>query len=207
MRMLDDVGERLGDGVVRRRLHRFGQAFRERDVELDREGCSGRQHLERGPESALGEDCRMDPLCELAQLGDRLGELLRELFEQLVGFLRAGAQLALRDPEPDRQRHQSLLSAVVQVALDAATFSVAGLDDALARRGQLVARARARDGKPDKLGERLQAALGLERKGFLRLRATTRAPQVTPATVIGTPTLPENPSARSLAAPGPARSS
>ena len=143
----------------------------------------------------------MDPLCELAQLGDRLGELPLELFEQLVGFLGAGTQLAPCDPEPERQRHQSLLSAVVQVALDAATFSVAGLDDALARRGQLVARARARDGKPDKLGERLQAALGLERKGFCGLRATTRAPQVTPATVIGTPTLPENPSARSSAAP------
>ena len=56
----------------------------------------------------------------------------------------------------------------MQVALDAATFGVARLDDSLARRGQLVARARARDGKPDKLGERLQAALGLERKGFLR---------------------------------------
>ncbi len=55
----------------------------------------------------------------------------------------------------------------MEVALDPAALGVASLDDAKARCGQLVSRVCACDREADELCERLQAALGLERQGFV----------------------------------------
>ncbi len=101
----------------------------------------------------------MDPLRQLAQLGERLGQILGGERDQLLGLARRRRDLGLDEPQPDRDRDEPLLGAVVQVALDAAALGVAGLDDAQPRGGELVARLRARDGQRDQLGERLQAVL------------------------------------------------
>ena len=98
MGVLDDVRERLGDGVVRRRLHRLGRPLREGDVELDRERRSAASTSSAAPEPALGEDRRVDPLGELAQLGERLSELLQGLLEQLVGFAGDGRAACPEQP-------------------------------------------------------------------------------------------------------------
>ena len=59
--MLADVSNRLGDHKVRRHLGRNRKPIVDLDLEFDRHGCPPRQRLERRLESALGQDCRMDP--------------------------------------------------------------------------------------------------------------------------------------------------
>jgi hypothetical protein len=63
--VLRGVCQRLGDCVVGGGLDRLGQTLGQIDVELDRERRTCAQHLERRPEAALGEHCRMDPAREL----------------------------------------------------------------------------------------------------------------------------------------------
>jgi hypothetical protein len=74
---------------------------------------------------------------ELPQLGERLVELLRCIREELVGRLGVVTQPRLREPQGKRQRHEPLLRAVVQVALEAHARVVGGLDDARSGRPQL----------------------------------------------------------------------
>ena len=83
----------------------------------------------------------------------------------------AGSRLELvaRQPQVHRQRHQPLLGAVVEVALDPAPLRVAGLDDPRPRGAQLL------DLGPQ-LGVEL-LVLGAERGGDLLGPADPRAQQ------------------------------
>jgi hypothetical protein len=58
----------------------------------------------------------------------------------------------------------------VEVALEAPAGGVAGLDDARARGGQLVARVGARERERDELGEALETLLGVRGERLLALR-------------------------------------
>ena len=80
----------------------------------------------------------MDAARELAQLVERGGELLACGFEHGVGGGRIGVELALGEAERERERDEPLLRAVVEVALEPAPGLVARLDDAGARRAQLL---------------------------------------------------------------------
>ena len=80
----------------------------------------------------------MDAARELAQLRERGVELVAGALEQLVGRERVLVQLRARDPDVERHRHEPLLGAVVQVALEPAALLEADAEHPLARAAQLV---------------------------------------------------------------------
>ena len=75
----------------------------------------------------------MEPARQLAQLFEPGVELLGGDTEQLARRLGIGAPSLLCGPHRDRGRHESLLRAVVEVALELPALLVAGSDDAGAR--------------------------------------------------------------------------
>jgi len=76
----------------------------------------------------------------------------------------------------------------VEVALEAPAGGIAGLDDARARGGQLVARVGARERERDELGEALRRCSAFEASGSSRWVAATSRPQTRPATTTGAAT-------------------
>ena len=74
--VLGDVGDRLGDEVVGRGLDGLGQAFVGHVVDLDRQRRAVRERREGGGQAAVGEDRGMDAAGQLAQLLERVLELL-----------------------------------------------------------------------------------------------------------------------------------
>ena len=84
--------------------------------------------------------------------------------EQLARRLRVLVDLRLGDTEQQRRRHEPLLGAVVQVALEPPPLLVAGSDDAGARRLQVLAGLRARDGERDEVAERGEPDLAARRQ-------------------------------------------
>ena len=64
-------------------------------------------------------------------------ELVGELVDERLG-LACRAAARLQQPQVERERHELLLGAVVEVALDAPARGVGGLDDAHARDAQLL---------------------------------------------------------------------
>ena len=80
----------------------------------------------------------MDAARELAQLFGGLRELLPEALEVGDGLGRVALEPPTREPDVERHRHEPLLGAVVQVALDPPPGGVGGLDDPHARCAQLL---------------------------------------------------------------------
>ena len=80
----------------------------------------------------------MDAACQLAQLLEGLVHLLARGRDQPDGFLGVDLDPVLGEAERDRQRHQPLLRAVVEVALDPPPRGVPGLDQPGARSGELL---------------------------------------------------------------------
>ena len=76
LRVLRDVRERLRDDVVRGRLGLRREALVRRATSSTGIGARDAERLERGAESAVGEDGGMDPAGELAQFRERLRQLL-----------------------------------------------------------------------------------------------------------------------------------
>ena len=72
----------------------------------------------------------MDAARELAQLLERQCELGARAVEDLRGVARIRRELRLREAQRQRQRDESLLRAVVEVALQPASLSGLGPDDA-----------------------------------------------------------------------------
>src|SRR4051794_34088357 len=110
----------------------------------------------------------MEPARQLAQLVEAGGELLDRSVEQLGASIVGGvAQAADRE----QHRRESLLRAVVEVALDAPALCVGDLDETRARGAELrlvalpvgdvpqVARERRRSGKPDPRDRQLDREL------------------------------------------------
>jgi len=67
----------------------------------------------------------MDTARQLAQLRERVPELVARRVEQPGGRRRVGVDLGAGEPELQRQRDEALLGAVVQVALDSPPGRVA----------------------------------------------------------------------------------
>src|SRR5581483_9824725 len=108
---------------------------------------------------------------------ERLAQLVGEDVEQPGRLPGRALQLRTHEPQPERERDEALLRAVVEVPLEAAALCVARLDDAPPGSRELVARVRARDGEADELGECEQAMLRRERKRLvLAERDDERAP-------------------------------
>ena len=129
--VLGDVGERFGGDEVGRRLDGAGRRS-VADGQLDRHRRAPRERGERGGESFLGEDRRVDAAGERAQLGERVDGLGVRLGEELVEGGAAVGEPAAGELEREPDPEQALLGAVVEVALEAAPLGVAGFDDARA---------------------------------------------------------------------------
>jgi hypothetical protein len=67
--------------------------------ELDRHRRAQSQRLDRGRETPIGEDGRVDPSCQLAQLVERGQELVACGFQHLLGRDGIRGDLRLREPE------------------------------------------------------------------------------------------------------------
>ena len=93
------VRQRLGDDEVRRRLHRRRRALVQLDVEPDRERRARDERRERRVEPAVGEDRRVEPAREVAQLGDRALELLVGVTHQHARLLGLRLELLERHAE------------------------------------------------------------------------------------------------------------
>ena len=76
-RVLGDVGERLADEEVGRRLGRRGSRVSGTSAIVDRHGRAVGERAERRTEAVLGQDRRVDPARELAQLVERGTQLAR----------------------------------------------------------------------------------------------------------------------------------
>ena len=135
LRVLGDVGQRLGDHEVGRALDRSREPLVALARRASRAAARASERLERGLEPAVGEHRRVDAARQLAQLLEAGVELLLRLVEQLRELaVRALARRAQQQGE----RHEPRLGAVVQVALEPPALGVAGLHDPCPRRTQLL---------------------------------------------------------------------
>ena len=78
----------------------------------------------------------MDALRELRRLADRLLDVSSHVLDRGLRSLRVGVHLHARELEVDGERHEVLLHAPVQLALDRAALGVGREDEPLARRAQ-----------------------------------------------------------------------
>ncbi len=150
--VLPDVGERLGDDEVGRRLDRHRQPLVEVGVELDGHGRAVGQGLERGGEPAVGEHGGMDPGREGAQVVDRGLGMLERVVDEAAGALGVFVPALLGELEVDHDVDELLLGAVVEVAAEPSPLLVARLQDAGARGRQLLARIGIGEGVGHQLG-------------------------------------------------------
>ena len=106
-----------------------GQAPLGVGLDRDRNGRAGGERVQRGLESALGEDGRVDAARELAQLGQARLELDHRPVEQRGRLLRVGLHAPARVAQQQGDAHQARLRPVVQVALEAPALGVARLHE------------------------------------------------------------------------------
>ena len=124
----------------------------------------------------VGEQDGMEPACELPQLTQGVVELRGRLCQQLVRLLGCGPELRAGDAQRQRECHQALLCAVVEVSLELPPLLVACAYQPSARAPQVFARLRACDRQRHELAERAQARFTVRRQ-YRRARDGDRAPQ------------------------------
>ena len=107
----------------------------------------------------------MDAAGQLAQLLERVLELLASRGQVLAGTAGIGLEAPLDHAQLQRERHEPLLGAVVEIALQPPALGVAGLHDARARASELVVGVGVGQGLRDELGEVRQAPLRAARPG------------------------------------------
>ena len=107
VRVLGRVGQRLGDDVVRRGLDRLGQPVARARRRSHRQRRASGQRLDRRLETAIAEHRRMDAAGELAQLLERLGELLAGALERLARARVVGLAGAGREPQVERRARRA----------------------------------------------------------------------------------------------------
>jgi hypothetical protein len=135
--VLGDVREALRDHVVGRDLHALGQAAPDVDGKPDGQGRARRQRLERDREAMAAEDGGMDSPSHVPQLLEREPDLTSGRIELLLelGLVR---ELLLEQAQPQRQRDQPLLRAVVEIPLEPLALLLSGFDHAGSRSLQLL---------------------------------------------------------------------
>ena len=138
--VLRGVRERLAHHVVRGRLDVVGVPLgAHRGIRLDRQRDREPRdaRLDRGHEAVVAQHGRVDAAGELAQVGERLAGLVLQL-DELLGRELPALQSIAGEAEPGDLRHDVLLDAVVQVALEAPALVVLRGDEPLAGGAQLV---------------------------------------------------------------------
>ena len=135
--VLGDVGQRLRDDEVGRRLDHRGRAAVDVGVDGDVGRHAPAERVDGGGEPAGDEHRRRDPARQIAQLGDRRARLAARLADE-VGELGLVGQPRLGAAELHAQGHQPRLRPVVEVALDAAQLGVLHVQRPAARARELV---------------------------------------------------------------------
>ena len=136
-RVLRDVRQRLRDDVVGGGLDVRDEPLVGCD-QLDGHRRACRERLERGPEAAVRENGRVDSSRELAKLLERLSELCLRAGEQLERGFAVALQPRLEQAERDREGHEPLLCAVVEVPLERAARHLLGAHEPGSRGAQLL---------------------------------------------------------------------
>ncbi len=135
-RVAGHVGQGLGDGEVRGRLDRAGQALAGNPLQRHRHAGARGQRAQRRLEAALGQHRGVDAARQLAQLVRRRGELVRGLVEQRAA---SGSRCPrARQAQVEREPDEPLLGAVVEVALEPPARLVGRRDHPRPRRPQLA---------------------------------------------------------------------
>ena len=135
--VLADVRQALRDDVVDGHLNRLGQAPFDGNREMDRQGRPGGELLERDLEAVPADDGRMNSPCDGAELLEGRRHLPPGLIEPPAQVGVAG-HLRLQQAQLERQCDESLLRAVVEVALQSLPLLLASLDDPGARASDLL---------------------------------------------------------------------
>src|SRR2546423_570888 len=130
VRVLRDVVERLEAAEVDGRLHLLGVSTDAFGLDRRRDGRLTGLSLERRGETLVGEERRVDAASEVAQILERGAGRGLQPREQLAFLPLVAADELLGETELHRERHELLLCAVVEVALDLASFLVLRRDQA-----------------------------------------------------------------------------
>ena len=93
--------------------------------------------LERRRQALVREQRGVDPAREVAEVVERVAERRLQPRRRLPDTLRIVGQ-PLQQPELHRERHELLLSAIVEVALDLAPLLVLSVDESPSRRSKIV---------------------------------------------------------------------
>ena len=129
-RVLRDVRERFADGEVGGGLDRDRQPRgRQRELELDRHRRAIGQSGQGVAEAAVAQDRGVQPVGKVTQVGEarsQVAEHLGELGPRVLAELRLRPQ---PDLQPQRDGHEPLLRAVVEVAFDLAPGAIGGVQD------------------------------------------------------------------------------
>ena len=163
VRVLGDIGQRLGHDEVRGRLHHLRQSTHPH-VHLNRDRHSRSQRLDPRVESPKGEGRREDAVRELAQLVGRSPRVLERLVDQRGGVLTSLLVRTLSMLQRDHGVHEPLLRSVVQVAHHAPTLLVARDHDPCPRCRQIGPCLHVGDRCRHQLGELAKAGLGIRRQ-------------------------------------------
>jgi predicted DNA-binding transcriptional regulator YafY len=87
------------------------------------------ERFDRGTETAFAQEHRVEAAREIAQLRERLRQLVERTGDDGAGVVGRGRKRRDGEPKSDRDRDQALLCPVVQVALESPAGLVRGADD------------------------------------------------------------------------------
>ena len=130
--MLGGICHGFGYDEIRAGLDAGGQALVWYRVDVHGKRGVLRKGMQRRVQAGLDKDRRMDARRQLAQLLQCAAELFRRFGKRLRRVGSGAIEQLAGTAQPHRQRDQPLLRAVVEIALQAPSFDVSGLDDARA---------------------------------------------------------------------------
>ncbi|HEY7926837.1 MAG TPA: hypothetical protein VIG86_05370 [Candidatus Dormibacteraeota bacterium] len=107
-------------------------------IDGDRDGCPTRLRLDRGRQTLVGEERRVDATRQVTQSIERFISVPLELGQDRPGPVGVLQRLHLRQPKLDLERDEVLLGTIVQVALDPAPFTILRRDQPLPRRTEVL---------------------------------------------------------------------
>ena len=200
--VLDGVRERFGDDEVRRRLDRRRKA-RGGDVNVDRHLHTGRERHDARPQPAPRESRRQDAAHELRRRGRRLLGVAQRVVDECPRCAAVVAEGGFEELERDDGVDQALLSAVVQITLDAPARGVGGRATTRARDAVSSARASAfpiaAATSPANFASRSSVPAG---SGSPCVMAPMK-PHIRPSTMIGAPAPAASPIERAISGADP----
>ena len=137
--MFGRICQRFGDEVVGAHFCRVGQPLVNVHTEFHRNGGTPGEHLECGAQPAPREDRGMNAAGCLLEVRRDAGQTGHDIRNLIPERLQLRWHRSLGGAEFESQGDEPLLSAVVQIAFEAAPGVIAGCDNPGARSGELRA--------------------------------------------------------------------